>query len=101
LTSGLPVTRRRRPDATPEEKAHLLTVVNEIRAEEPELSVRAYMYRIWSRQDVYLHGDLCSKSGGPGCDQNEESIQRRLLEFRGGPVAVSGAGSAIYSGFVV
>ena len=74
--------RRRRANVTPEEKAALLAVCREIRDEEPKLSVRAYMYRIWARQDVYLLGELCSKAAGEGQDPNEEPIQRLLLEFR-------------------
>jgi hypothetical protein len=73
---------RRRPDVTADEKAKLLAVCRDIRAEEPELSVRAYMYRIWARQNLYLHGEVCSKVAGPGTDPNEETIQRLILAFR-------------------
>ena len=79
--------RRRRPDVTPDEKAALLAVCREIRAEEPELSVRGYIYRICDRANVYLHGDLCVRDmypldPPPGENGNEETIQRLLLEFR-------------------
>ena len=69
-------TSRRRPDVTADEKAKFLAVCEEIRDEEPQLSVRAYMYRTWSRQSVYLHGELSTKG------VNEETIQRLILEFR-------------------
>jgi hypothetical protein len=73
---------QRRAAVTAKEQAALLKVVHEIAAEEPKLSVRGYLYRIWSRQNVYLHGELCSKTAKPGQDQNEETIQRLLLDFR-------------------
>jgi hypothetical protein len=76
------VKGQRRPNVTADEKTKLLAVCHEIRDEEPELSVRAYLYRIWGRLSVYLHGELSSKVAGPGSDPNEETIQRLILEFR-------------------
>jgi hypothetical protein len=73
---------RRRPDVTVQEKAAFLKAVNEIRDEEPQLSVRGYIYRICGLQSIYLHGELCSKVDVPGQSTNEETIQRLLLAFR-------------------
>ncbi len=76
------MTRSRRPDVTDEEKAAFLKAVNEIRDEEPKLSVRGYIYRICGLQSIYLHGELCSKVEVPGQSTNEETMQRLLLAFR-------------------
>ena len=73
--------RRRRPDVTPEEKAALLAVCREIRDEEPELSVRGYIYRICDRMSTSRRSVRADRRE-KGENGNEETIQRLLLEFR-------------------
>lgn len=72
----LKVKGQRRPDVTPDEKAKLLAVCHDSRAEEPQLSVLADMYRIWSRQSATCPASrnphavssamLPGSAGGPG-----------------------------------
>jgi hypothetical protein len=66
----------RRPNVTQEEKLAILEAIVNIQLEEPQLSVRAYMYRLWARGDIYLHGELSTKG------HNEDTIQDLILEFR-------------------
>lgn len=76
--------RTRRPDLTAEEKKLFYAARDDIRAEEPQLSVRAYAYRIGGLMNIYLHGDLCTKEApAPGEPPvNEETIQRLILKGR-------------------
>ena len=66
----------RRPNVTLDEKAAMLAAIQIIQDDESALSTRGYMYRIWKRGDIYLHGELCTKG------HNEETIQGLVLEFR-------------------
>src|SRR6478752_4572057 len=70
------MSRARRPNVTFEEKLEFAGAIGEIRRDESALSTRGYMYRIWKRGDIYLHGELCTKG------HNEETIQGLILEFR-------------------
>lgn len=47
--------------------------------EEPQLSIRGVYYRLVLRGDVILHGEVCTKA-----DNNAETVQRLILEFRRG-----------------
>ena len=83
-----------RPNVTEQELKALYDACDVIRAEEPQLSVRAYAYRIGKRatydedgnaiDGIRLHGDICTKEPpAPGEDPiNTESIQRYILKGR-------------------
>ena len=77
----------RRPNVTVDEKGTLLGTIQIIQDDEPALSTRGYMYRIWKRGNIYLHGELCTKG------HNEETIQGLVLEFRQGRLYPLGFGS--------
>ena len=84
----------RRPNVTDTELNAFYDACDSIRAEEPQLSVRAYAYRIGGMatydadgnviDGIRLHGDICTKEPpAPGEDPaNSESIQRYVLEGR-------------------
>ena len=83
-----------RPNVTEQELKALYDACDAIRAEEPELSVRGYAYRIGGMatydedgnviDGIRLHGDICTKEPpAPGEDPvNTESIQRYVLYGR-------------------
>ena len=80
-----------RPAATEAELKAFYAACDVIRAEEPQLSVRGYAYRIGGMatydadgnviDGIRLHGDICVKEPpAPGEDPvNTESIQRYIL----------------------
>ena len=87
--------RPRRPDVTPQELKLFYAACDIIRAEEPQMSVRGYAYRLggmatydptgtFAIDGIRLHGEICVKEGpAPGLPPaNEETIQRYLLYGR-------------------